>query len=110
MPPVPRHAKLLAQGGYSDTYYDAYAEYQDFLGLVTRKHLRNDRDILREGFVPVTSLFEYQAESEEHPDIWAAIATVWANRGTYATIDLLLTAMNAALTTAGYTGPGGIPL
>lgn len=104
-----RHAQLRAQGGYSDVYHDAYAEYTDFIGFFGRKTYRfTPRS---EGFVPVTSTFEYIAESvDEQPDVWSAVATVWNNRGLYLTIELLLEAMDAALTTAGYTGPGGNPL
>lgn len=107
--PIMRHAQLRAQGGYSDVYYDSYAEYNDGLYLIPRKNF--GYTLATEGYVPVTSLFEFVAERvEEAPDIWAAVDAVWSNRGNYATIEDLKTAMNAALTAAGYTAPGGLPL
>ena len=109
IPPIPRHGQLRAQGGYSDIYYDAYIEYADGLYLITRKNFRYT--LTTEGYVPVTSTFEFAADLQETDDsIWAAISATWANRGDYATIDDLKTAMNAALTAAGFTAPGGLPL
>lgn len=101
-----RHLNLRGQGGYTDVYHDAYEEYADHLHIVARK--------IRKGFLAstteVSSVFEAVAELEEWPDIWAAISTVWTNRGTYTTVADLRTALNAALTAAGYTGPGGASL
>lgn len=95
-----RIGQLRAQGGYSDIYYDAYIEYADFLGLFASKAFPFSLDYFK-----VSGVFIYAAESEEHPDIWAAITTVWTNRGSYATLEALRTAMNDALEAAGYTAP-----
>ncbi len=101
-----RHVNLRGQGGYTDVYHDAYEEYGDHLHIVNRK--------LRKGFigstVEVSSVFEPVAELEEWPAIWAAVSTVWTNRGTYTTVGSLIAAIDAALDAAGYTGPGGVSL
>lgn len=101
-----RHVNLRGEGGYIDVYHDSYDEYDDHLHIVSRK--------LRKGFLSstteVSSVFEPVAELEEWPDIWAAVNAVWANRGTYSTTADLVAAMDAALSAAGYTGPGGAAL
>ena len=109
IPPIPRHAQLRMQGGYLDVYYDEYAAYGEGLYLIPRKNFRYT--LASEGYAPVSSTFEFAADLQEADDaIWAAITTVWSNRGDYATIAELRTAINEALTLAGYTAPGGLPL
>ncbi len=94
---------LRAQGGYSDTYSDTYKN--DFIGIF---HAKSGRQIAKPSREPswtiVSSYFSFRNDiPQEQAAIWAAIATEWGNRETYADMDTLITAIDAALTTAGYT-------
>lgn len=99
-----RHREIWGKGGYSDVYYDAYVEYADAVYIENRKHNK----IFRPDHHLISSIFEPDAELEEFPDIWVAIAGVWD--GPYATLADRVAAVDAALAAAGYTGPGGAAL
>ena len=95
-----RRHQLRSHGGYSDVY-----EELDHIHIAPRRALSSYH-----GSTPASSVFVAVAELEEHPDIWAAISTVWTNRHTYPTSAAFVSAINAALTAAGYTGPWGAAL
>ncbi len=98
-----KEADLRVQGSYSDTYSDTYRE--DFIGIFPSKAGRQIAKPSREpSWTIVSSYFQFRNSiPQEQDSIWAAITTEWANREIYADMDTLITAIDAALTTAGYT-------
>lgn len=90
---------------YSDEYIDLYAD-DSFIGMFFRKHVEYALH-----YSALSGFFVFEAEtSNELVDIWAAINTVWQNRGSYASISAFYADINNALGLAGYTAPGGGPI
>lgn len=97
-----RHRLLVGHGSYQDVYSDQYVD--DNLYIVFRKQYNSWAPDDR-----LSSVFEGDAELEEFPDIWGAISAVWSTRGDYDLPGMKI-ALDAALSAAGYTAPGGVPL
>jgi hypothetical protein len=98
-----KQVDLRAQGAYSDTYSDTY--HGDFIGIF---HAKSGGQIAKPSREPswqiVSSYFQFRNDiPQEQAAIWAAITTEWLNRATYADRPTLKAAIDAALTTAGYT-------
>ena len=98
-----KQVDLRAQGSYSDTYVDRYKG--TFIGIF---HAKSGTQIAKPTKEPswtiMSSYFQFRNDIPQEQDaIWAAITTEWANRATYADMPTLKTAIDAALTTAGYT-------
>lgn len=99
-----RHRLIVGAGSYTDEYSDQYLP-ADAVYIAFRRHYNSWAPNQR-----ISSVFEGDAELEEYPDIWAAIQTVWDQIGTYDSQEDIVTAMDAALSAAGYTAPGGVAL
>lgn len=97
-----KFATLRARGkGYSDTYTDTYVE-ADSVVIVPHKMgfpaTYSDRAI--------SSPFQYEGETEGHAAIWSAVTSAWGARYDKNATELV-TAVDTALDTAGYTAIGG---
>ncbi len=92
---------MLVQG-YRDDYVDEYET--QFARLILYPRKRREYVSSREGWVVASSVVEFSAD---HEAVQLAVAAVWAARDTYESIPAFITAIDTALDSAGYTGPGG---